>query len=323
MAVRARPVSKYAQVLAIAFFALAFWNLYCILSRTNFVHQNRPYEDLNDCLIRVANVRGVKIHSQNDEDGALLQTLRCMGGHGTKEYFEFGSESGSEVNTRVLRDFYGWHGHLLDGFHENLEIPLHKEFFTPSNIVSLLQKYNVNKNLDVLSVDADYDDFYITREILLAGYRPRVLINEYNTNFGADWTVSVVEKPIDKEKDVFWKGGCYFGASALAFIELVKVFGYTPVFPNHVNLIFIQTNHARDRRLMIPSVDSFPGLTPTLLHSPCQNRIWKNIDPNILQTYAADSTISHSQFAQSFGEINLTHRDSGEWRIFQRNLPSS
>ena len=92
-----------------------------------------------------------------------------MGGMGKKEYFEFGSESGVEVNTRVLRELYGWHGHLLDGGNENPDIPLHKEYFTPSNIVSLLEKYEVSENLDVLSIDADYDDFWIMREIWLPG----------------------------------------------------------------------------------------------------------------------------------------------------------
>ena len=70
-----------------------------------------------------------------------------VGGHGTKEYFEFGSENGMEVNTRILRELYGWHGHLLDGGNEDASIPLHKEWFTPSNIVSLLQKYKVHNQL--------------------------------------------------------------------------------------------------------------------------------------------------------------------------------
>ena len=135
---------------------------------------------VNDCLLQIAHVTDIKIYSQNDEDGALLQTLRCMGGHGTKEYFEFGSENGMEVNTRILRDIYGWKGHLLDGGNENDEINLHKEFFSPSNIVSLLEKYKASKSLDVLSIDSDYDDFYIMREILLAGYTPRILIVEFN-----------------------------------------------------------------------------------------------------------------------------------------------
>lgn len=31
----------------------------------------------NDCLVQLGNVRGIKLYSQNDEDGALLQVLRC------------------------------------------------------------------------------------------------------------------------------------------------------------------------------------------------------------------------------------------------------
>jgi hypothetical protein len=148
----------------------------------------------SDCLHHINNIRGLVLYSQNDEDGALLQTLQCMGGHGSKEYFEFGSENGSEVNTRILRELYGWHGHLLDGSNENSAISLHREYFTPSNIVSLMKKYNVGKELDVLSVDCDIDDFYITREILLGGYRPRVIINEFNINFGWNWEVAVLPK---------------------------------------------------------------------------------------------------------------------------------
>jgi hypothetical protein len=34
----------------------------------------------NDCLLHANNVRGYSIYSQNDEDGALLQILTCMGG---------------------------------------------------------------------------------------------------------------------------------------------------------------------------------------------------------------------------------------------------
>ena len=201
---------------------------------------------INDCLQHINHIRGIVLYSQNDEDGALLQTLQCMGGHGTKEYFEFGSENGKEVNTRILRDLYGWHGHLLDGSHENPTIPLHKEYFTPSNIVSLMKKYDVSKELDVLSVDCDIDDFYVTREILLGGYRPRVLINEFNINFGWEWEVSVLPKPVGKESspESLWTGDCYYGASARAFISLAKAFGYAPVFANTVNLIFVRIDKA-------------------------------------------------------------------------------
>lgn len=279
---------------------------------------------LNDCLSRVENVRGIQLYSQNDEDGALLQILRCMGGHRSKEYFEFGSETGVHVNTRILRDLYGWQGHLLDGGHEDPSIPLHKEYFTPSNIVSLLQKYEVGKNLDVLSVDADYDDLYITREILVAGYRPRVLINEYTINFGSDWSVSTIAKPIGKEGEVGFNHNCYFGASAKAITSLVQAFGYTPVFSNDVNLMFVRLDQATELAMVIPSIDNFPGpALPKAQHKNCSGEKWKLIDLENVQTKAIDPTISHSTFAESFKDVVLTSKEYGgvkiKWRIFQES----
>lgn len=281
-------------------------------------------QDANDCLSHLETVKGYGIYSQNDEDGAILQVLRCMGGHGKKEYFEFGSEDGTEVNTRTLRDMYGWKGHLLDGGNENPKIPLHKEWFTPSNIVSLLEKYNVSKDVDVLSVDTDYDDFWTTREILLAGYRPRVLINEYNINFATSWSVSTVAKPIGQEANIYWgKGGatCYFGASGLAMVSLAKAFGYTPVWHNFANIIFVQLDQAKKLNMIIPSSDNFPGPYAMPLHPPCSGKTWTLIDPSIVESKAADAGISHTEFANSFSKVALKHKDftrpgRDTWRIF-------
>jgi hypothetical protein len=271
---------------------------------------------VNDCLLQVAHVTGIKLFSQNDEDGALLQTLRCMGGHGTKEYFEFGSENGMEINTRVLRDVYKWRGHLLDGGNENPGINLHKEFFTPSNIVSLLQKYEVKKSLDVLSIDCDYDDFYIMREILVAGYAPRILVAEYNSNLGNELAVSVKYEHF-KKKEVGpnighnWKHDCYMGASAAAIIMLGKVFGYTPVWSNTVNLIFVRLDLAVELGLSIPSVQNFPGPWPQRVHADCQGEIWKLIDHNNT-AYATDPSLSNVEWSNKYSDINLRFEHFGE-----------
>ena len=265
-----------------------------------------PKLPINDCLQHINHVRGVVLYSQNDEDGALLQTLQCMGGHGTKEYFEFGSENGSEVNTRVLRELYGWQGHLLDGSHENPAIPLHQEYFTPSNIVSLMKKYEVSKELDVLSVDCDIDDFYVTREILLGGYRPRVLINEFNINFGWEWEVAVLPKPVGKESspENLWKADCYYGASARAFISLARAFGYAPVFANTVNLIFVRIDKAEELGLSLPSPDIFPGPLVRALHHNCPMKTWKRVDAKAME-HAVNPSVSHVDFANSMSEIVL------------------
>ena len=88
-------------------------------------------------------------------------------------------EAGTERNTRVLNEMYGWKGLLMDGGFEDARINLHKEFISPvrvwllwpahaaaeklhhvllqGNINSLLAKYNVPKDLDLLSIDVDFD----------------------------------------------------------------------------------------------------------------------------------------------------------------------
>ncbi|KAL7500432.1 hypothetical protein ACHAWT_008906 [Skeletonema menzelii] len=242
-----------------------------------------------------------------------------MGGHGKKEHFEFSSETGVEVNTRILRELYGWKGHLLDGGNENPDIPLHKEYFTPSNIVSLLEKYHVDKHVDVLSIDTDYDDFWTTREILTT----RVLINEYNVNFGQSWSVSTVPKPVGEEEKTHWNGDCYFGVSAPALIHLMQAFGYTPVFSNDVNLMFVQLNQALDLGMMIPSIDRFPGPSERVRHAGCSGRTWKEIDPETVKSKAAEETLSHTAFAASFSDIVLhektykaSKRGDRDWRNF-------
>jgi len=273
---------------------------------------------VNDCLLQIAHVTDIKVYSQNDEDGALLQTLRCMGGHGTKEYFEFGSENGMEVNTRILRDIYGWKGHLLDGGNENDEINLHKEFFSPSNIVSLLEKYKASKSLDVLSIDSDYDDFYIMREILLAGYTPRILIVEFNSNLGNELAVTVTPtRPLEKKNENpnaghYWKHNCYMGASAAALIMLADVFGYVPVWSNHVNLFFVNLALALKEDLLLPSVQNFPGPHPRRIHSNCDGEIWKLIDTNYTAYAALDLSLSHSEWSNGYRDIKLGFKNYGE-----------
>lgn len=76
-----------------------------------------------------------------------------------KEYFEFGSESGVEVNTRILRDLHGWTGHLLDGSQENPDIALHKRLETNWSALPGLEKAISDKESGVVSIyDYNYSD---------------------------------------------------------------------------------------------------------------------------------------------------------------------
>ena len=146
-----------------------------------------------------------KIYSQNAEDGILQHILSAIGteaGDGVRggSYVEMGTQDGSECNTRYLRQNFSWTGLMLDGGYSDPSINFQREFITVHNVVGLLEKYGLHATmrppppsssstpptspspspLDLLSVDLDCFDFWVTRAILAAGYRPRILVNEIN-----------------------------------------------------------------------------------------------------------------------------------------------
>jgi hypothetical protein len=169
-----------------------------------------------------------RIFSQWGEDGITDYILSNLPYPATlKTYVEFGVETGVECNTRFLREMRNWSGLMLDGGTERPEIGLYQEMIHPDNIVSLFEKYGVEKKFGLFSEDTDYADFFIWRNILDAGYRPRILISEHNSNLFADESVTVH----DPGRDVrIWAHTDYFGVSALALRRLWNKHGYIMVY---------------------------------------------------------------------------------------------
>src|SRR5258705_13450718 len=101
------------------------------------------------------------IYSQNGEDGIISAIMNLIG-TSSEYYVEFGAMDGHKLsNTKNLRDNLGWKGLLLDGGYEDPSINLHKEFITAENINEIFEKYDVPYDLDLLSIDIDYNDFYV------------------------------------------------------------------------------------------------------------------------------------------------------------------
>merc|ERR1740123_640855 len=191
--------------------------------------------------IRLSPKNERKVYSQNGEDG-IIEAIFMQIGVTDKYYVEFGTQDGSEINTRNLRENYGWNGLLMDGSHENETINLHKEWLLPSNIVSLFQKYDVPKQFDLLSTDTDFKDFWISEAILSGDYRPRVIISEVNSCFDPSLALTVPLNTGDQ------KGGdftYYFGASPLALSILYNQYGYAMVYceTTGVNCFWIRKDY--------------------------------------------------------------------------------
>ena len=179
-----------------------------------------------------------KFFSQNGEDGItteIINRLNIKNGF----YVEFGTQSANECNTRILREHYNWSGLLMDGNHENNNINLKKEFITRENIVNLFEKYSVPTKFNLLSIDIDFNDFYVLHRIV-QNYEMDIIILEYNAYFYSN------EDAIIKYDQIGgWDGTNYFGASLLSYTKLLNKFGYSLVYTEKkgVNAFFVKNEH--------------------------------------------------------------------------------
>ena len=178
-----------------------------------------------------------KVFSQNGEDGVIKKIFEVIKTT-NKYYVEFGVENANECNTRNLRENCGWSGLLMDGGYENKEIGLYQEFITAENINELFQKYKVPQEFDLLSIDIDYNDFYVWKS-LDEIYQPRVVIIEYNASH-----LPTEDKVVKYDPNAVWDETNYFGASIRALYNLGKRKGYSLIYAENqgVNLFFVKTS---------------------------------------------------------------------------------
>lgn len=89
------------------------------------------------------------------------------------------------------------------------------------NILSTLPK----KDFDLFSLDIDSIDFHILKAALDLGYRPKILLVEYNSAFGPTQAVTVPYKD-DFNRWKEHRSGIYYGASIMAWRFLLEPLGY-------------------------------------------------------------------------------------------------
>lgn len=208
-------------------------------------------------------VKEQRLFSQNGEDGITMAIFDLIG-FTNRFYVEFGTESGIQCNSRILWDSHYPTGLLMDLNNENPEIHLFKERITAENIVTLFEKYQVPKQFDFLSVDIDYNDWYVMKKILEAYYRPRLVIVEYNGCHAI-----FEDKIVLYDADYMWDGTNYYSASLLAFVRLFERFEYSLVYceKSGVNAFFMPNE-------LIPLIrSSFPFINRLeFLYTPFKNK---------------------------------------------------
>lgn len=177
------------------------------------------------------NTAEYQVFSQNGEDGIIAEIFNRIGI--TNKFFaEFGVENGLECNSTNLL-YKQWKGLWIEGskthcadintrFKDMIttgQLTLKNQFINAENIEEIFKSADVPADLDLLSIDIDYNDYYVWQAI--TNYNPRVVIIEYNAIYRPD-THFVV--PYNATRT--WDGTSYFGASLLALQQLGDKKGY-------------------------------------------------------------------------------------------------
>lgn len=177
-------------------------------------------------------------YSQGSQD-LYLEKIFSVINTASKYFVEFGfnelsyDTGGTGANTKKLYK-EGWHGLLLDGNRENEKINLKKHYLFATNIASIFENNSVPKDLDFLSCDMDSHDLWVLRAILQAGYRPRVMTTEYNSNYDINDAITLFDPTLGKDLKSFANykhafSGCAWGAGAGALRMVAEAHGYTMI----------------------------------------------------------------------------------------------
>jgi len=178
-----------------------------------------------------------KLYSENGEDGIIAKLVQLI--HPAPGFcIEFNAYDGvTGSNTYLLRR-QGWDCLLLDRSFQLHEFKQHKEFITALNINRLFEKYNVPSQIDLMSIDVGFNDFYIWNAIE-EKYSAAIIVLAYNASHAPNQDKVVKYHPyhLGDETD-------YYGASILAMYRLGCKKGYSLVYAEKsgTNLFFVRND---------------------------------------------------------------------------------
>lgn len=196
------------------------------------------------------------VFSQWGDDG-IIQWLVYNLEFPNKTFIEFGVGNYRESNTRFLMMNNNWTGFVMDGSESNVAQIINSEdfwkyelsakavFIDTDNINNMLSSSQLGKDVGILHIDLDGNDYWIWKEINVIN--PVVVILEYNSVFGIDRAITI---PYDR---AFYRtnahySNLYFGASLRALYQLSADKGYSFIGCNSAgnNAYFIRRDKLND-----------------------------------------------------------------------------
>tara|TARA_Y100000816_G_C26100186_1_gene582859 strand:+ start:576 stop:1463 length:888 start_codon:yes stop_codon:yes gene_type:complete len=191
-----------------------------------------------------------KVFSQWGEDGIIAFLINNLNIE-NKFFVEFGVENYVESNTRFLLKKNNWSGLIIDSSIKNIDfikkdqiywkhdIKALCEYITKKNINKILMNNTYMRNIGLLSIDIDGNDYWIWNEI--TSINPSIVIIEYNSLLGKDKSLVVPYKEdFNRSKEHY--SNIYYGASLSALTKLANIKNYALVGCNSAgnNAFFVK-----------------------------------------------------------------------------------
>lgn len=195
-----------------------------------------------------------QVFSQFGDDG-IIQYLTDKLPIRNKTFIEFGVENYKESNTRYLLINNAWSGLVIDGGADNVksikksrlysfyDLRAIHGFITRDNINDIIGQSGFQKEIGLLSVDIDGNDYWVLEAINTV--EADILVCEYNSLFGFEDAVTIPYKA-----DFVRGRSCpfnFYGASLKSLQMLAQKKGYFFVGCNSAgnNAYFINEKHRR------------------------------------------------------------------------------
>lgn len=265
----------------ISFVISIFLNKY-ILRKPDFSEkkiflQGQIIERLNKKKIEIDYLKDVEfsVFSQFGEDGIISWIVEQIP-EISKVFVEIGTQDYWESNTRFLLKSRRWKGYLIEGSKKYIsniktqriywqhDIKAIEAFVDKDNINSII-KENINeKNIGLLSIDVDGNDYWILEK--LEYLSPTIIICEYNSIFGDLFKLSV---PYNKNfvRSHAHYSNLYFGASIKAMMTMLEKKGYTFLGTGSagVNAFFVKKELEVNFKEIIKKKFFFPAIVKEAL----------------------------------------------------------
>jgi len=214
------------------------------------------------------------VYSQNGEDG-IIEFLVNRLNSSNKILLEIGCANGKQNNSSYLCDKFNYTGLVIDGKYSEQEYKSYtKQFSNPPKFLKMmiepemadiiLKELN-NKEPDFFSLDIDGIDYYITKELFDRGFRPKIIVVEYNSSFGPEKNITIkYERNFDRKKNKIRLGSRalhkkmdrsrnYYGTSIMAWKKFFSRLEYKflTVESNGTNAFFINPKY-----IEIPDIET-------------------------------------------------------------------